>query len=427
MLDTETSRLASLTLLDGGKLVFSPDSQVTLSSDYILIDNEGILEIGTPDCPYTGQAEIVLTGDRNDEKEIEGFGQKFLGVKEGGSLSIYGEDRLSWTRLETDINQGQSSITVQDDVSSWRPGDKIVVTSTELDWEQAEVFTIASVNGNDIILEEVANFDHAGRTIDGKIEMRAEVGLLSRNIKIHGEVNENCNDEEALDEDVDADCLHFGGHTKALRGFKQYDIKGAELFHMGQRTVLGAYPIHFHLCVDTDADGTNPLISQNSIHNCFSRCVTIHGTHGIHVENNVAYDTFGHCFFLEDGGEKRNVFDRNLGIGSRKNDLTPSDERPTVFWITSPETQLTNNVAAGSDIHKGIGIWYLFPDEVVQPSKEIHDLEGVFYDRKEAKHTPILPFEVRFIHPIHTLFICFIHRTTLLTLMEKLELVCSIG
>ena len=395
VLDTETSRLASLTLLDGGKLIFSPDNQIILSSDYILIDNEGIMEIGTPDCPYAGQAEIVLTGDRNDEKEIEGFGQKFLGVKEGGSLSIYGEDRLSWTRLETDINQGQSSITVQDDVSSWRPGDKIVVTSTELDWEQAEVFTIASVNGNDIILEEVANFDHAGRTIDGKIEMRAEVGLLSRNIKIHGEVNENCNDEEALDEDVDADCLHFGGHTKALRGFKQYDIKGAELFHMGQRTVLGAYPIHFHLCVDTDADGTNPLISQNSIHNCFSRCVTIHGTHGVHVENNVAYDTFGHCFFLEDGGEKRTVFDRNLGIGSRKNDLTPSDKRPTVFWITSPETQLTNNVAAGSDQHKGIGIWYLFPDEVVQPSKEIHDLEGVFYDRREAKHTPILPFEVR--------------------------------
>ena len=76
MLDTETSRLASLTLLDGGKLVFSPDSQVTLSSDYILIDNEGILEIGTPDCPYAGQAEILLTGERNDEKQIEGFGQK---------------------------------------------------------------------------------------------------------------------------------------------------------------------------------------------------------------------------------------------------------------------------------------------------------------------------------------------------------------
>ena len=53
VLDTETSRLASLTLLAGGKLIFSPDNQIILSSDYILIDNEGIMEIGTPDCPYT--------------------------------------------------------------------------------------------------------------------------------------------------------------------------------------------------------------------------------------------------------------------------------------------------------------------------------------------------------------------------------------
>ena len=111
------------------------------------------------------------------------------------------------------------------------------------------------------------------------------------------------------------------------------------------------------------------------------------------MQDNVAYDTFGHCFFLEDGGEKRTVFNGNLGIGSRKNDLTPSDKRPTVFWITSPLTTMTNNVAAGSD-DKGVGIWYLFPDEVVQPSKEIHDLEGVFFDRKEAKHTPIDAFEV---------------------------------
>ena len=141
-----------------------------------------------------------------------------------------------------------------------------------------------SINGNEITLVESAENSHAGKTIDGEIEIRAEVGLLSRNIKINGEIDENCNDDEAIDDDIEADCKHFGGHTKALRGFKKYDISGAEFFHMGQRTVLGSYPIHFHLCVDTDAEGTNPLISQNSIHNCFSRCVTIHGTHGVHVE-----------------------------------------------------------------------------------------------------------------------------------------------
>ena len=120
------------------------------------------------------------------------------------------------------------------------------------------------------------------------------------------------------------------------------------------------------------------------------------------MQDNVAYDTFGHCFFLEDGGEKRNVFNKNLGIGSRKNDLTPSDKRPTVFWITSPLTTLTNNVAAGSDQSKGLGIWYLFPDDTVQPSKEIHDLEGVFFGHKEAKHTPIDLFKVKILKSFQT-------------------------
>ena len=156
LLDTETSRLASLTLGPNGKLIFDPENPAKLVSDYVLIEDEGSLEIGTADCPFVGQAEILLTGERNDEKDIEGFGQKFLGVREGGSLSIHGEDRLSWTRLDAPLAAGQNSLTVQDDVSTWRSGDKIVVTSTEVNWEQAEVFTIGKY---------LEKFDVAHRTL----------------------------------------------------------------------------------------------------------------------------------------------------------------------------------------------------------------------------------------------------------------------
>lgn len=43
------------------------------------------------------------------------------------------------------------------------------------------------------------------------------------------------------------------------------------------------------------------------------------------VQDNVGYDHLGHCYFLEDGGEKRNVFDGNLGVGTRKGSILPSD------------------------------------------------------------------------------------------------------
>ena len=54
--------------------------------------------------------------------------------------------------------------------------------------------------------------------------------------------------------------------------------------------------------------------------------MTIHYTHHLQVLNNVAYDTFGHCFFIEDGGERDNLIKGNLGLVTRKGFLTPVDK-----------------------------------------------------------------------------------------------------
>ena len=169
-----------------------------------------------------------------------------------------------------------------------------------------------------------------------------------------------------------------------MKGFKAYNIEGAELSEMGQSLITGTYPIHFHLCHDTDTV-SSPMVRNNAIHNSFSRCVTIHGSHGIMVIDNVAFDHVGHCFFLEDGGERRTYFEGNLGAGTKQGSLTPGDEQPTTFWITSPVTTMIGNVAAGSE---KVGIWYLFPDKPVGPSRELG-----FFKNKEARLTPITLFK----------------------------------
>ena len=72
---------------------------------------------------------------------------------------------------------------------------------------------------------------------------------------------------------------------KAVGGFRAIHISGVEIYHMGQQ-VLGSYPIHFHLCDDVDEIGgyqEPTYVKELSIHNCFSRCVTIHRTDGILV------------------------------------------------------------------------------------------------------------------------------------------------
>ena len=45
--------------------------------------------------------------------------------------------------------------------------------------------------------------------------------------------------------------------------------------------------------------------------------MTVHGTNYLRVENNVTYNTVGHCFFLEDGIEHGNEFIKNLAIQTK--------------------------------------------------------------------------------------------------------------
>ena len=107
----------------------------------------------------------------------------------------------------------------------------------------------------------------------------------------------------------------------------------------------------------------------------------MHGTHGVTVEDNVAYNTFGHCYFLEDGGEKNNTFHHNLGLLTQFGTTIPSDRMPATFWVTSPLNFLTENSAAGS---QGMGIWYIFADKVTV------DLYNKYFSTCESPFTLIL-------------------------------------
>lgn len=158
---------------------------------------------------------------------------------------------------------------------------------------------------------------HLGEPVDG-VDMRAEVGLLTRNVLIRGEMEPGCYSQEA--------CRFFtfdtfGGHLKVTppspsvcrglipvnlsqilfdvvtvltggwglpqveRGFRAVHLSGVELQHMGQQS-MGHYPVHFHMNGDVDQrGGYDPptSVSQLSIHHSFSRCVTIHGSNGLQV------------------------------------------------------------------------------------------------------------------------------------------------
>ena len=79
---------------------------------------------------------------------------------------------------------------------------------------------------------------------------------------------------------------------------------------MGQQGSTGRYPMHFHLCQDV----TGSYVKKCAVHNSNQRCFVVHGTWNHLVEDNVGFQTAGHCFMVEDGIEYGNMFRHNLAF-----------------------------------------------------------------------------------------------------------------
>src|ERR1700684_4116504 len=365
-------------------LSFANNKDVELTTEWIMLHGE--LEIGTEKAPHTRKATITFTDNVKGE-DISGVGGTTDRVDRGimlmgGTLNLHGDRTNSWTKLSSTANAGATSIQVLN-AAGWRVGDEIVLASTDFDPRQAERRNIAAISGNTITLDKELDYMHFGK-ITFDVDERGEVGLLTRNIKLQAS--------------ADAEQSFYGGHVMGMVGSKMF-VEGVELNRMGQNMTLARYPIHWHLV----GDAQGQYIKNSALHETYNRCVTVHGTNFLHVENNVTYNTVGHCFFLEDGIEHGNEFIRNLAIqtkchttldcvptnlaanGERDanyanrqayreisfhgNTLLPSDNTVASYWITNPDNSFIDNVAAGSDEN---GFWVSQP---VHPQGAFNDSE----------------------------------------------------
>src|SRR5687768_15456161 len=296
ILDVSPPALNGLSI--DGKLSFADDKDLELTTEWVMVHGE--LAIGTDAKPHTHKATITLTNNVKDE-DIGGMGGANNRVDRGillmgGTLNLHGDRQNSWTKLANTANAGSTSIQVLN-ATGWRVGDEIVLASTDFDPRQAERRTIAAIRGNTITLDRKLDYMHFGKITFG-VDERGEVGLLTRNIKLQAS--------------ADAEKSFQGGHVMAM-GTSKMLVEGVEFNRMGQNLTLARYQIHWHLI----GDAKGQYIKNASIHDTYNRCVTVHGTNFLRVENNVTYNTVGHCFFLEDGIENGNEFVRNLAIQTK--------------------------------------------------------------------------------------------------------------
>lgn len=337
-----------------GTLRFA-DKDLEIRANSIMVHGSGFFQVSNNAAPFTKKLTITLKGS-DQSVDVMGMGTKLLGAMAGGKVEIIGENRVSWTQLGLNATKGSSSITLKQSVD-WRIGERIVIASSSLNPDEVDERTITAINGAIITLDKPLTHFHFGQlqTFAGKtLDERAEVALLTRNIVIQG-------DESSTES-------KFGGHVMimgsssaqietnpALRSSAK--IQGVEFRRMGQFDRLGRYPIHWH----RNGDSTGDFLKGSSIHDSVQRGVVVHETDQVLVQNNVVYNTIGHNYVVENGSERTNTFDKNLGLLPQAVQFTAAalrdqnDKAAAAFWLRTAAGTYTGNTAAGGQF---AGFWF---------------------------------------------------------------------
>eukprot|EP00978_Attheya_sp_CCMP212_P013159 scaffold32954_cov51-Attheya_sp.AAC.1 len=286
------------------------DHAMLLTDGIILKGKGALLSCGSKSEPFRNTLVIELKGKRNF-----GMGDRAIGAKNGGIISLHGEATKSqYVRIDSD-----GTITFTDPSKHKHYGD-------------------------------LQRFTNSANNQVYAVDQRAYVANLSRNIVIQGSID-SLNDE-------------IGAHVIVLEGGAGY-IDGVEFTRVGQKGKVGRYPFHWHRVGDVSGQ----YIKNSSIHGSFHRCITIHNSQRATVIGNTCYDFLGHGFFLEEGNEVNNVLQYNLGIYGRKilkgavlasdNNMHPADRfpGPATFWVSNPDNDIRYNAAVGCE---GSGYWMSF-------------------------------------------------------------------
>lgn len=226
-----------------GNLTFAR-TDLNLDASFIFVMG-GSLTVGTEEDPFLQRATITLHGSPVS-KELPVYGAKVIACRRC-TLDIHGApllDHRTWTRLNATADAGATSLCFTQPVD-WPPYSQIVIASSGFDMNEAEQRTTTALthSGHCVSFLRPLTYQHLGerRYYAGHaIEMRAEVGLLSRNVVIQG------NDWSPLD--------RHGGHIMLYseEGYFRDNsligrIENAELRYMGQAFQMGRYTVHFHM------------------------------------------------------------------------------------------------------------------------------------------------------------------------------------
>ena len=379
LIDGQTNVLKML-LINGGHIIFDDSQDCHLRAENILITNGGSLTAGTEETPYEGNLKIEMFGKSGD-LELPVYGAKTMAVRDG-LISLHGKKKVpTWTTVEEDANIGDTSITVNHEVN-WEVGDRIVISSTG---DRASFATeneervITSIDGSTIHFTPALDYKHYGswETLPNgaQLDMRAEVGVLDRNIIFTGDDHTELDDFGACMMASPSEPGTYEGQSSQ----GNMKLSNIHITRAGQIFRLARYPVHFHfLGVNSES-----FIHDSVVHASRNRAIVVHHTDHLVVNNNFVHDVKGGAIFIEDGIERFNEVTNNLVVKNlASSSLQLDDLTPAAIWITNPNNKCSFNRVAGCE---HFGIWYRmfehpemgsFTKEVCQQHEPMGECDG---------------------------------------------------
>mmetsp|Transcript_21116 Transcript_21116/g.30168 ORF Transcript_21116/g.30168 Transcript_21116/m.30168 type:complete len:1724 (+) Transcript_21116:152-5323(+) len=224
-----------------------------------------------------------------------------------------------------------------DVANCWNAGSSVVMGSPTVLVDDSLSMKIVNktVNtDNTATLKFTGNYAASTATAsDVSQEFATEFALISRNILFESEDLTNKANGATLT------ILNTPGVPQLLQGVL--------LNGFGQQGVANRFPVLFKAC-----NSSNSFILKNAITNSNQRCIVLQATNGITVKDNVAFNTAGHCYALQEGSEVNNIFEGNFGARTKAAKLVifgETDNYPATFLITNPNNFFSGNIAAGSE------------------------------------------------------------------------------
>ena len=206
-------------------------------------------------------------------------GNKFLANT--ALVKMYGQSRSRFSRLFKTTIPGTTSIFVQQGLD-WAAGDNIGLFPTGTDYTQADyaIVTAYNIQTGQVDLDRAISYTHFGAAVStgakyNGVDIRGEVVLLTRNIKIAGNDTQHWGCQFITNDFMEADGTWRFGNTL---------LDQVEIYNCSQ---YGTYApaLRFEM-----ANGAYSQVTNSAIHHGYGNGILTLSGNNLYIANNTIFD-----------------------------------------------------------------------------------------------------------------------------------------